>query len=223
MRKKLTLTLVGTIAALTLGSIAWAAIPAGNGVINGCYDKASGALRVTDTATNTPKGCSNKEAALTWSQQGPKGDPGLPGPKGDKGDPGTSHAYTTVGSGVITATSNFGTKIKELGIPACQLCFNYPGDSYVFSAKLIARADGLNVPPGVVRCQLLVSYANGSSADYAYGTVSSNGSGDVLISTLSMQLSHQMNGGSAAIYCDAAQAALAYDVKITAVQVGGIN
>ena len=46
--RKLTLLLAGALAALTLGSIAWAAIPDGVGVINGCYEKQSGQLRVTE-------------------------------------------------------------------------------------------------------------------------------------------------------------------------------
>jgi FlaG/FlaF family flagellin (archaellin) len=224
MRKKLTIALAGTVAALTLGSIAWAAIPAGNGVISGCYDKTTGALRVTDTATNTPKGCSNKEAALTWSQQGPKGDPGIPGPKGDKGDPGTSHVWGATGGGDITASSNYGSKVAELTVPGCIWCQGYAGDSYLFSAKLIVTAGGMNQTPEIVHCQLAILPAGGGSYyDYASGTVSSNGSGDVLVSTLSLQYAAKLNGGTASVWCDAPQTADASHVMITATQVGGIN
>jgi hypothetical protein len=75
-RTKLTALLAGSVAALALGSIGWAAIPDGAGTIHGCYDKNTGQLRVTDSATNQPKGCTTKESPLTWNQQGPQGDPG---------------------------------------------------------------------------------------------------------------------------------------------------
>jgi hypothetical protein len=86
--KKLALALAGAVAALACGSLALGAIPDGGGVVHGCYDKQSGQLRVTDTATNQPKGCSSKEAALTWNQQGPQGLAGVQGPKGDPGPQG---------------------------------------------------------------------------------------------------------------------------------------
>jgi hypothetical protein len=95
---------IGATAALALvtGSAAYAAIPDGGGVIHGCYKSnapAQGSLRVIDTAKNAS--CAANENAVTWNQQGPKGDPGTPGApgakgekgeKGDKGDPGTPGA-----------------------------------------------------------------------------------------------------------------------------------
>jgi hypothetical protein len=65
--------LAGAVVALALitASAAYAAIPDAGGVIHGCYNKTSGQLRVTDTATNTPSACTNKENALNWNQQGP--------------------------------------------------------------------------------------------------------------------------------------------------------
>jgi len=82
------------------GGVALATIPSSGGVINGCYNKTSGALRVIDPAAAT---CSNGESSLNWNQtgqqglqgpQGPagakgdKGDQGLTGPQGPKGDTG---------------------------------------------------------------------------------------------------------------------------------------
>ena len=69
--KKLAFVAAGAVAALALGSFAFAAIPDGGGVIHACYKKDTGVLRVTDTATNVPKGCTTKETALDWNQQGP--------------------------------------------------------------------------------------------------------------------------------------------------------
>lgn len=82
--KKLIAAAVAVVA-VAAGTTAFAAIPDGGGAIHGCYDKQSGTLRVTDTATNSPKACTNKEAALDWSQRGPQGIPGDRGPKGDSG------------------------------------------------------------------------------------------------------------------------------------------
>lgn len=89
LSKKLFAGIVAVVA-IAAGTTAFAAIPGDGGVIHGCYDKNSGQLRVTDNATNTPKGCSSKEAALDWNQQG------TPGPKGDAG----------VSSGVVLSRPN---------------------------------------------------------------------------------------------------------------------
>ena len=80
----------GAVAALAVGSIAVAAIPDGNGVIHGCYDKTSGLVRVTDSATGKPKGCSSSESGLTWNQQGPQGPLGPVGPAGPAGPVGAT-------------------------------------------------------------------------------------------------------------------------------------
>lgn len=87
-KNKLTLGLVAALGALVLGSIAWAAVPDPRGTITGCYDKASGALRVTDSQTGQPKACGAKELPLNWNQQGPQGLPGPQGPQGPQGPAG---------------------------------------------------------------------------------------------------------------------------------------
>jgi hypothetical protein len=75
--------------------VAYAAIPGSNGLINGCYEKRTGILRVIDA--DAGKTCLSIETPISWNQQGPvgppgpkgdKGDPGPPGPEGAKGDPG---------------------------------------------------------------------------------------------------------------------------------------
>lgn len=85
-KKRLT---VGAIAivAVVLGGAALAAI-GGGGVIDGCYAKRDGSVRIIDTATAQ---CKANETALAWNQtgpQGPKGDTGPQGPKGDQGPAG---------------------------------------------------------------------------------------------------------------------------------------
>lgn len=80
---------------LTVSGLAWASIPAANGVLTGCYANKDGSLRLIDAATGAK--CSNKEKQITWNQTGPAGPQGatgpqgLPGPQGTpgpKGDPG---------------------------------------------------------------------------------------------------------------------------------------
>jgi hypothetical protein len=78
-RTRLALAALGVLATLTLGSFslgsfAWASIPDSGGTIHGCYDKVSGALRVSDRDTGTPKNCTAKELALDWSKGSPAGD-----------------------------------------------------------------------------------------------------------------------------------------------------
>jgi len=111
--KKLAVVVVGAVAALAIGSFAVAAVPDA-GVVHACYKKDTGALRVYDNATNQPKACTDKEAPLDWSQQGPKGDPGV------------SDGYITRPSPVVAA---YQTTAASLFLP--------PG-SYVISAKLEA-------------------------------------------------------------------------------------
>lgn len=66
------------------GGVALAAIPGGDGTINGCYLKVTGTLRVIDPAKG--QHCvGNLETAISWNQHGA---PGLPGPKGDAGPAG---------------------------------------------------------------------------------------------------------------------------------------
>jgi hypothetical protein len=66
--------------------VAWAAIPGGSGVINGCYEKRTGILRVIDVEAG--KRCLSIETPISWSQQGPQGEPGPQGERGVQGEQG---------------------------------------------------------------------------------------------------------------------------------------
>jgi hypothetical protein len=73
------LVAAGAVAlALAIGGVAYATIPSNN-VIDACYTKSGGTLRVID-ATVTK--CAKSETALAWNVQG------IPGEKGEKGDTG---------------------------------------------------------------------------------------------------------------------------------------
>src|SRR6266540_4279280 len=75
-------------AALAGGAVTLAAIPDSGGVINGCYQKNVGNLRVIDPSAGDS--CRPSEIALSWSQTGPQGPPGPQGPKGDTGATGAT-------------------------------------------------------------------------------------------------------------------------------------
>jgi hypothetical protein len=94
--KSLAIAAAATVA-LVAGA-AYATIPGSSGVVNGCYGKVTGILRVIDAEAG--KSCLNVENPISWNQQGPKGDPGAtgsPGPKGDKGDTGATGAMGAQG------------------------------------------------------------------------------------------------------------------------------
>lgn len=73
----------GVIGAVLAGGAAYAAIPDSNGVINGCYQKHVGNLRVIDPSAGQT--CRHSEVPINWSQTGPQGIQGPQGPKGDTG------------------------------------------------------------------------------------------------------------------------------------------
>jgi hypothetical protein len=79
--------------ALVAGGVAAAAggIPGSDGVIQGCYQKSTGNLRVVSQGTS----CRNDEVGLPWNQQGPTG-PG--GPRGAIGNTGPTGATGATGA-----------------------------------------------------------------------------------------------------------------------------
>ena len=88
---------VGVLAATALaGGIAWASIPDANGVIQGCYTKVGGVLRVIDTTKGQK--CTDAEVAISWNQKGPKGDTGPAGPAGAAGPKGDTGATGPTGA-----------------------------------------------------------------------------------------------------------------------------
>jgi hypothetical protein len=71
-------------ALIAVAGVASATIPSNN-VIDGCYSKSGGSLRVID-ATVTK--CGKSETSLAWNVQGVKGDQGDPGETGPQGPAG---------------------------------------------------------------------------------------------------------------------------------------
>ena len=79
--------LLGAAAIFVIGAgVAWAAIPGSSGVINGCYEKRPGILRVIDVEAG--RACLSIETPISWSQRGPQGERGLQGERGAQGEQG---------------------------------------------------------------------------------------------------------------------------------------
>ena len=77
------LLLATTVLLAVAAGIAYAAIPDSNGVIRGCYQASSGALRVIGSNPTVGGGkCSAGEKALNWNQRGPTGAKGATGANG---------------------------------------------------------------------------------------------------------------------------------------------
>lgn len=69
------------LAVAATGAVAVAAIPNSDGTLQGCYMSGGtmkGLLRVVDSSAD----CKSTETAISWSQRGPKGDPGPSGSGG---------------------------------------------------------------------------------------------------------------------------------------------
>jgi Collagen triple helix repeat (20 copies) len=127
---------VGVTVALVLATtgLAVASIPAGSGVIFGCYSKNDGALRVINKgkAGSTGK-CRKSEAALSWSQQGRqgisgsagapgiqgitglKGDSGIQGPKGETGVPGPTIRWALFNANGTIVEQSGGISLTAMG------------------------------------------------------------------------------------------------------------
>jgi Collagen triple helix repeat (20 copies) len=80
------LALVGGATAALGAGLGYAAIPDTQGVVNGCYDKNHGALRVIDTEAG--KQCLPSEVPIRWNEKGPQGARGLQGEQGERGPAG---------------------------------------------------------------------------------------------------------------------------------------
>jgi hypothetical protein len=79
---------------VALGGVGIAAIPGSDGVINACYAKKNGDVRVVKAG----KKCKKGEKTISWNQQGP---PGPAGPQGAQGAQGTQGVAGTNGANGI--------------------------------------------------------------------------------------------------------------------------
>jgi hypothetical protein len=156
-RKRLIL-LVAAAALVTTGSIAFAAIPDGNGVYTACRLNGVGTIRLIDPsvtpASSLLNHCAAIETKISWSQSGAagppgaKGDPGAPGAKGDpgapgaKGDPGAPGAKGDAGAaGAKGDTGDPGPK----GDTGAQGPTGQQGPAGTGALWALLRSDGLKI------------------------------------------------------------------------------
>ena len=124
--------------------VVFAAIPGANGVIEGCYNKTNGNLRVVSSPTE----CRNGEASINWNQTGPQGEVGPSG--------GASQAYferrdINVGLQMFTYTT-----LVDMPLPA---------GNYIVTANVAG-----DMPPGPadqgIFCKLT---GNEEDNDFSFG------------------------------------------------------
>lgn len=77
-----------TVGAIAVGGagLAFGVVRGTNGVINACYCKAGGYVRIIDTTTGA--NCNRDEKGLAWNQTGPQGPQGAQGAEGLAGPAG---------------------------------------------------------------------------------------------------------------------------------------
>jgi hypothetical protein len=112
-----------TVTILLTAIIAFATIPGPDGVINSCYHKNDGALRIIDSTEQ----CKANEEALSFNQTGPQGP---------AGPSGTSRVYALRAPGpfiLVNTTGNLLVASKDV-----------PAGSYVIDVKLTAVNGDVN-------------------------------------------------------------------------------
>jgi hypothetical protein len=120
-------TLVATIAVvLAAGSFAYASIPDTNGVIHGCYNNTTGALRVVDDHNPQCTG-DQAETALDWNQQGRTGPVGSQGARGPQGMPGRNGHDASLHSFVAKSRAI----LPSNGTPVAVAALNLPRGDYM--------------------------------------------------------------------------------------------
>jgi len=97
--RRLLLAGVAVAAGVVVAGIAYAAIPGPGGVIQGCYQKSNGSLRVIGTNPTVGGGsCSPGEQPVSWSQSGQVGPTGSTGATGATGATGETGATGPAGT-----------------------------------------------------------------------------------------------------------------------------
>jgi hypothetical protein len=143
--------------ALLAGGVAIAAIPDSSGIFRGCVNIASGVVRLLPNSLPVPyNNCITSsviaandlppimtEVAVTWNQQGPKGDTGLTGTPGLKGDTGVPGPQGPKGDTGLTGTPGLKGDTGLTGTPGLK------GDTGLTGAQGPKGDTGGRGPQGV--------------------------------------------------------------------------
>lgn len=158
------LLLAGTGIVLAVGGI-----PGTNGIISACFAKLNGQLRVVPEGSS----CRPDETALSFNQQGPRGDPGPAGAKGDSGPRGPSDAFTVAAQGPLTLQPT-PTRVAQLNLPA---------GKFVLSAEVWLANESSTIV--AVTCELKAGVGSSKSG----ATLESSGANTATVSvTLGQEL-----------------------------------
>ena len=195
--------LAALMGALAVGGIAWATIPDSSGVIDGCYTKSSGSLRVIDTSAG--QSCDTKrESPLRWNETGPQGPAGAPGETGPAGPRGPSDAWD--------AQSGYNNRIHigayETAVTVVSLSLP-PGDFLVLAKTSIAGIGGIT-------CYLREGYE----------TLDTSTGGASALTTIPVQSTvHLPSGGAVYMACttNGVSGVMAFDAHINAIEVGALH
>jgi hypothetical protein len=161
------------VAAAVAAGAAYATIPDGAGVINGCYTNKVGFLRLVDPSAGQK--CTSLETPISWNQKGPKGDPGPQGAAGPAGPPGPA-------GGSLTSIDNLE------GIP-CTGVNSKPATIHV------SYGTGIEAPVTLVCVTHLVANPGPFTVHVAGGTLSIGFFGDLPLPTSGWQFTGQIDLG----------------------------
>jgi hypothetical protein len=129
---------IALTAVALLGGVAVGQVPSSGELIEGCFEKRTGALRVVADAS----ACRRNEQPLTWSRQGRDGLLGATGPRGPAGPMGPAGPAGDAGG----AGKAFYTRaLDTLVVPttwASLLHLELPAGSYVVNATVLASNPG---------------------------------------------------------------------------------
>lgn len=139
----------------------YASIPDGGGVVHGCYQKITGALRVIDPGKGQK--CSGTELGLTWSQAGPPGVTGQQGPTGQRGPTGDNGQQGL--SGMTGATGPSGA---EGATGPSNGYFDHPNIGYAMGnpgENIVVTLAQLSLPAGSFVATAKAYFVNTNSGD----------------------------------------------------------
>jgi hypothetical protein len=149
------------VATALVGGVVGAAIPGQSGVIEGCYQKNHGQLRLVDSAAD----CMRSERNISWNQAGQTGAQGVPGPAGEKGEVGAQGPPGPPGSGGLASFDDFA------GLPCTTPAFT--GVVVLSSTPLSQRSASITIRCEVPNAAILtVTITRVSSLNNASSRVS---------------------------------------------------
>jgi hypothetical protein len=175
MRFRRRAVLVAVAAILVLaGGIAYAAIPAEDGTITGCY-KANGSLRVIDVEAGQT--CTGSEQQLTWNQTGPQGPEGPQGPAGPQGPQGPQGPSGALGD--LFHSQRFDTVDNYAGQDIVLQMGSLPAGSYSLDLTVAASggAGPSSLPNRDLFCVLGTTQTNLTVEQMTFPSLQVNGNG----------------------------------------------